>query len=62
LKKLLKYTTENKNPCEFAIISLLATTGLRPGEVIGIKLDDVYLNKYYMKIQVKGGWIKRKQP
>ncbi len=59
LKKLLKYTADNKNPCEFAIICLLATTGLRPREVVGIKLDDVYLNKYYMKIQVKGGWIKK---
>ncbi len=85
MKKLLKYAAKHRNPCEFTIISLLATIGFRPREVAGIKLDNVYLvpyssnpvkktrnsgkanglraspalNRYYMKIQVKGGWIKK---
>lgn len=59
LRTLLEYAANNRNERDFAIISLLATTGLRPKEVTSIKLNDTYLNKNYMNVRVKGGWIKK---
>ncbi len=46
LRKLLEYAAKNKTTRDFAISSLLASTGLRPKEIISIKLHDIYLNKF----------------
>ncbi len=49
LRKLLEYTVKNENIRDFAIISLLATTGLRPREVTNIKLIAFYQLSRFQK-------------
>ena len=58
LKNLLEYAVNNLELRDFAIISLLATTGLRPSEIAGCKLNNVHLNRHCIYVHVKGGWIK----
>lgn len=58
LKKLLEYAANNLEPRDFAIISLLATTGLRPNEIVICKRNNVHLNRHCIYVHVKGGWIK----
>lgn len=59
LRKLLKYTAANRDKCDLSIISFMATTGLRPKEITSIDLNDIDLNRYYINVLVKGGWIKQ---
>ncbi len=59
LRQLLEYAWNHLELVHFAIISLLATTGLRPNEIISAKRSDVHLQKHYIEAHVKGGWIKR---
>jgi len=59
LRKLLEYAANNKGERDFTIISLLASTGLRPKEITSVKLCDIHSNNHYIKVQVKGGWIKK---
>ena len=58
LKNLLEYAANNLELCDFAIISLLATTGLRLNEIAGCKRNNVHLNRHCIHVHVKGGWIK----
>jgi site-specific recombinase XerD len=58
LKNLLEYAANNLELCKFAIISLMATTGLRPNEIINCKRNHVHLNRHCIHVRVKGGWIK----
>jgi len=44
---------------DFAILSLLATTGLRPHEIATLKRSDVHLEQHCMDVHVKGGWVKK---
>lgn len=59
LRRLLEYAAKNMGKQGFAIISLLAATGLRPKEVTSIRLKDTHLHKFYVKAWVKGGWNKK---
>lgn len=59
LRNLLEYTATKRDKLDFSIISLMATTGLRPKEIASIDLNNTYLNSHYIKVQVKGGWIKQ---
>ncbi len=59
LRNLLVYAATKRDKRDFSIISLLATTGLRPKEITSIDLDNTDLNSHYIKVQVKGGWIKQ---
>ena len=43
---------------EFAVISLLATTGLRPNEIASLKVKSIDLKRNLISVTVKGGWIK----
>ena len=58
LKNLLEYAANNLELRDFAIISLLATTGLRPNEIVICKRNNVQLNRHCIYVHVKGGWIK----
>jgi site-specific recombinase XerD len=58
LKNLLEYAANNLELRDFAIISLIATTGLRPNEVVSCKRNHVYLNRHCIYVRVKGGWVK----
>jgi integrase/recombinase XerD len=44
---------------EFSMISLMVSTGIRTNETVNIKRKDVYLDKLYFEVKVKGGWIKQ---
>jgi site-specific recombinase XerD len=44
---------------DFAILSLLVTTGLRPYEIATLKRNDVHLEQHRMEVHVKGGWVKK---
>ena len=59
LRKLLEYAANNKGKRDFTIISLIATTGLRPKEITSIKRCDIHSNNHYINVQVKGGWLKK---
>ncbi|MCK5509799.1 MAG: tyrosine-type recombinase/integrase, partial [Desulfobacterales bacterium] len=58
LKNLLEYAANNLELRDFAIISLMATTGLRPNEIAGCKRNNVHVNRHCIHVHVKGGWIK----
>jgi site-specific recombinase XerD len=58
LKNLLEYAANNLELRDFAIISLIATTGLRPNEIAGCKRKNVHPNRHCIHVHVKGGWIK----
>jgi len=58
LRKLLEYASR-QDYRDFAVISLMTGTGLRPNEVVRLKRDDIYLRKHYLNAFVKGGWIKK---
>jgi integrase len=55
---LLEYAVNNLELRDFVIISLLATTGLRPSKIAGRKRNNVHLNRHCIHVHVKGGWIK----
>ena len=44
---------------DFAILSLLAATGLRPHEVEALEPSRIFLEQHRMDVHVKGGWIKK---
>jgi site-specific recombinase XerD len=58
LKNLLEYAANNLELRDFVIISLMATTGLRPNEIAGCKQNNVHLNRHCIYVHVKGDWIK----
>lgn len=45
--------------CDFAILSLLATTGVRPFEVAALEPGHLLLGQSRMDVPAKGGWIKK---
>lgn len=57
LRKLMEYACRG-NCQEFAIISLMTGTGLRPNEVARLKQNDLNLDEHCFAVRVKGGWIK----
>lgn len=58
LRQLLK-TAARRHPFrDFVILSLFATTGLRPSELVSLTRDRVYLKEQRILIWVKGGWLK----
>ena len=58
LRQLLK-SAAGRHPFRgFVILSLFATTGLRPSEVVSLTRDRVYLKEQRILIWVKGGWFK----
>jgi len=59
LRMLLKYSAFYLNQRDFLIIMLLASTGLRPNEIVLLKLSDVHLGQRRLDLHVKGGWCKK---
>lgn len=59
LRRLLQHSARSRRQRDFAIISLMATTGLRANEIITIKRGDVHLKQHCIDAHVKGGWIKK---
>jgi site-specific recombinase XerD len=59
LRRLLQYAAHNLNLRDFAIISLVSTTGLRPNEVATCRRSDFFPKQGTLYVHVKGGWIKQ---
>jgi site-specific recombinase XerD len=59
LRRLLKCSAIHATPFQFATLSLIAATGLRPNEVAHLKRSDISFGKQCMNVRVKGGWIKK---
>ncbi len=59
LRLLLKYSAFHLNQRDFLIILLLASTGLRPNEIVLLRQSDVHLHQYRLDLHVKGGWCKK---
>ena len=59
LRQLLEHGARNRGQRDFAILSLLAATGLRPNEIVTIKRNDVHLRQHRIDVHVKGGWVKK---
>ena len=59
LRKLLVSAACTGSFQQFAIISLVAATGLRPSEVCALRPSDIHLEHLYLDVRVKGGWCKR---
>ncbi|MGB9833019.1 MAG: site-specific tyrosine recombinase/integron integrase, partial [Caldisericum exile] len=52
VKKFLEVVKKNKR--DFTIVAFLIYTGVRVGELINIKIEDVNLNENYVRIKGKG--------
>ena len=59
LTLLLKYSAFHLNQRDFLIILLLASTGLRPNEIVLLKQSDIHLDQRRLDLHVKGGWRKK---
>lgn len=59
LEQLLGYAADHGTSTGFAVLSLIAATGLRSNEVAHLKLSDVSFAAQCMSVSVKGGWIKK---
>jgi integrase/recombinase XerC len=59
LRLLLETTALNRSLMDLCIVSLLATTGLRPHEIARLKRNDVLLGRQLILVHVKGGWLRR---
>ncbi len=59
LRRLLEHAAYSREGRDFAILSLMATTGLRPNEIVTIKGGDVHLRQHCIDVHAKGGWIKK---
>ncbi len=59
LRRLLEYSALHLESRDFAILSLMASTGLRPNEVVHLKRSDARIRERLLNVPVKGGWIKK---
>ena len=59
LGTLLKHAASQREYRDFAIISLMASTGLRPKEMAMLQRNDVHLGARRLDVPVKGGWVKK---
>jgi len=59
LQRVLSVSHREDSFNDFALLSLFASTGLRPGDVVGLTRSNVYLEEQLIAGRVKGGWTKR---
>ena len=59
LRQLLAMSARNRPGQDLVILALLATTGLRPHEVVSLQRQDIHLGLFQIDAKVKGGWRKR---
>ena len=58
LRQLLATAARNRPGRDLVILALLASTGLRPHEVVGLQRQDIHLGLFQIDAKVKGGWRK----
>lgn len=59
LRLLLETTARNRSLMDLCVISLLATTGLRPHEIACLKRTNVLLGRNLLLVKVKGNWLRQ---
>ncbi len=59
LRLLLEATALNHPLMDLCVVSLLATTGLRPHEIARMKRADILLGRQLLLVKVKGNWLRR---
>ena len=59
LRRLLGTAARDRPAQDFAILSLIATTGLRPFEVASLRRGDLQLDQHRIEARTKGGWMKK---
>jgi len=59
LTRLLEDSAAHGTLTEFAILGLIAATGLRPNEVAHLTPSDISFDRQCLSARVKGGWIKK---
>ena len=59
LRRLLRTAARDRPAQDFVILSLIATTGMRPFEVAGLRRDDLHLDQHRIEARTKGGWMKK---
>ena len=59
LRTFMTTAAESDSLQDFVIISLLATTGARPHEIVNIHSKDINCGQQFVLLSVKGNWYKR---
>ena len=59
LRELLTRTAQDRPLQDVAILLLIATTGMRPFEVAGLKRRNLLLRQHRIQARTKGGWTKK---
>lgn len=58
LRSFLESAARTRSPQDFAILALLAGTGMRPQEIASLERSDLFLKQHRIVLRVKGGWKK----
>jgi len=58
LRQFLLWSAENSRPADFAIITLMTSTGMRPGDMASLTRFDYDALQRVIYPKVKGSWIK----
>jgi len=59
LRHLLESVARDRSVQDFAILALIATTGLRSFEVAGLRREHLHLDQHRIAAKTKGGWLKK---
>jgi integrase/recombinase XerD len=59
LRTFMTTAAESDSLQDFVIISLLATTGARPHEIVKLRISDINCGQQFVFFHVKGDWYKR---
>lgn len=59
LRTFMTTAAESNSLQDFVVISLLATTGARPNEIVNLRMRDINCGQQCMFLHVKGNWYKR---
>lgn len=58
LRKLLLWSKENSRPADFAILTLISSTGMRPADMASLTRFHYDAKQRIIHPTVKGGWVK----
>jgi len=58
LRQILLWSAEHSRPADFAIINLMASTGMRPGDLTSLTRFDYDAAQKVIYPKVKGSWVK----
>jgi site-specific recombinase XerD len=59
LRTFMTTAAESNSLQDFVVVSLLATTGARPSEIVNLRMRDINCGQQFIFLHVKGNWYKR---